>query len=660
MSAIYGLYYKDGIVNDYDAENIINGFGKYKFDKSGTFTESSVFLGCHLNYLVSESINEVLPKEDESGSFVITADAIIYNRKELFNLISIPENKKEMPDSLLILEAYKIWGISCTEKLVGDYAFVIWDKQKDELFCVRDHVGKRTFYYYNDNDKFAFSTLINPLFKVGGIKKQLNNTYIADFLTLTGIRHEIDAHITIFHNIFQLPPANAMLVSKNGIKMWRYWEIKKTKEIHFDTDEEYEEAFRRIYSEAVRCRLRSIKKVGIMLSGGLDSGSAACLAAKELKNRNEKLFSFTQVPMEGYKNWLSKNQLADEREYVEEICKFTSNIEPYYIASKSRNSLTEINELIEILEQPYKYFENSYWLNEIYKTANSMDVGILLVGQSGNSTVSWGNFNAYITYLLKTNNLCNFFKEIRAFSKMHNSNPVKLCFNSLLNFMPYEIKKLVHKIRGGKDYNKLLSPINPAFFSMMKMKKRLKKYHVDTLFIDHRDSFGERIKIMDVSAFSHLGAIETKIALAFGVEIRDPTRDKRLIEFCINLPENQWVRKGHERRLIRCAMKGHMPDKVRLNTTIRGKQAADWVQRIMPDWDKACEEIADIGSSERERKYLDIPRIQEFLNKNKELKYDDNGLSGVRLLIRALIFARFIKSFDSQTGNLPNQICIPF
>ena len=96
--------------------------------------------------------------------------------------------------------------------------------------------------------------------------------------------------MTLYEDVFNLPPACAMLVNRDGLKKWRYWEIKKTKELHFDTDAEYEEAFRKVYSEAVNCRLRSVKKVGILLSGGLDSGSIACLASPELKKRNEKLY----------------------------------------------------------------------------------------------------------------------------------------------------------------------------------------------------------------------------------------------------------------------------------------------------------------------------------------------------------------------------------
>ena len=139
------------------------------------------------------------------------------------------------------------------------------------------------------------------------------------------------------------------------------------------------------------------------------------------------------------------------------------------------------------------------------------------------------------------------------------------------------------------------------------------------------------------------------MSLAYGMEMRDPTKDKRLIEFCFSLPQNQWARDGEDRRLIRRAMAGYMPDKVRLNSTVRGKQAADWMQRITPDeWAAAHAEMETIGDGELERKYLDVPRIKRILARNQTLSPDDHEghKSGVILLIRALIFTRFLRSIS--------------
>ncbi len=295
MSAICGVYYKNAPGDLNEAEAMFKELGQHKFDVSRSWQDEKLFLGCHLNHIVPESVNEILPYCDPDSSLVITADAIIDNREELFELLEIPLQEQNEGDSSLILAAYKKWGTKCPEKLVGDFAFAIWDSEKKELFCARDHVGKRTFYYYYSSSLLAFCTLMKPLFNLSVIKKQLNDVYVADFLALPAVTGEVDPSITIYKEIYPLPPAHAMLINADGKKQWQYWRIEQNNPIRYNSDEEYEEAFRKVYTEAVRCRLRSIKPVGVYLSGGLDSSSVAAIAAK-LNNKGEKIYGFTQVP----------------------------------------------------------------------------------------------------------------------------------------------------------------------------------------------------------------------------------------------------------------------------------------------------------------------------------------------------------------------------
>lgn len=643
MSAICGIYYRNNKIDMNEANKVMNYFNKYKFDASQVWSSESLFLGCHLNHVVPENIGEILPFHDSESSLVITADAIIDNREELFKLLSIPNQQRDICDSILILKAFKKWGKDCSKYLVGDFAYAIYDEKKKELFCSRDHVGKRTFYYYHSKDMFVFSTLIKLIFKIKSIKKELNETYVGDFLAIPAVTSEIDPTITIYNEIFQLPPASSMIVDKDGMRIWEYWKIERTKDIEFNSDEECEEAFRKVFFEAVRCRMRSIKKVGVMLSGGLDSGSVACIASNEMKNKGEELYSFTQVPMEGYKDWLPKNKLADEREYVEEVIDFTGNITPFYVVCEGKSPLTEIDFRIDCIEQPYKNFQNSYWMNEILRETSIKSLGILLDGQSGNATISWGNFNSYIYYLIKKGDLKTYFNELKAYSNLNNKKLFRLVVGSVLQLMPYGVKKFIYEAKWGKEQIKLLSPINPKFYDEMNVKERFKKLNYDPLFINSINSFDKRMNLLKTASFSNIGAMETKISMAFGIIRRDPTRDKRLIEFCINIPENQWVRNGNERRFIRHAMKGFIPDKVRLNTSVRGKQAADWLQRIEPQWQDVCEEIKNIGELELERRYLDVDKIKKYLINNKALDFTKGDNAEVSLLIRALIFSRFLR-----------------
>ncbi|WP_276624519.1 asparagine synthase-related protein [Syntrophomonas wolfei] len=643
MSAICGVLYKH-IRDDFaEAEAMFNELGQHKFDVSNSWQKENVFLGCHLLHIVPESVNETLPFYDHESSLVITADAIIDNRAELFSLLAIPADAQDMPDSMLILSAYKKWGVKCPEKLAGDFAFVIWDKKKQELFCARDQVGKRSFYYYHANDKMAFCTLMKPLFKLSGIKKQLNDVYVADFLALPTVSGQIDPAITIYKDIYPLPPAHAMLINVEGKKQWQYWRVEQNSPVRYKSDAEYEEAFREVYIEAVRCRLRSIKPVGVYLSGGLDSASVAAIAAK-LNPSGEKIYGFTQVPMEGYVDWLPKNKIADEKEYVKELAAFSGGIEAYFVASEGITPFDIIDSKIKAIEQPYKTFENSYWMDAILRRASAMGIGVILDGQSGNATVSWGNWDAYSRYLLNSFQLKEYYKDKNIMAAKRNTHLLRLIASDLYQHLPYIVRKYRYQARGGENYFQSLSPINFRFMKSMQVENRFHHLGVDPWFLNKGNSFAQRTKLLGLAGFSHLGAMETKMPLELGMVRRDPTRDKRLIEFCINIPENQWVRNGHERRLIRRSMQGYLPDMIRLNTTVRGKQAADWIQRIAPQWQQITTEITTIGTGEPERKYLDINRIQNLLNNNRVLDISDGKNSDIRLLMRALIFTRFLRT----------------
>ncbi|MGE5458830.1 MAG: asparagine synthase-related protein, partial [Methanobacterium sp.] len=388
------------------------------------------------------------------------------------------------------------------------------------------------------------------------------------------------------------------------------------------------------------------KPVGVYLSGGLDSSSVAAIAAR---CKDEKIYGFTQVPMADYKDWLSQRRIADEREYVKELAAFCVGIETTFVASEGISAWDEINCQMQAIEQPYKTFENSCWMNEILRQASAMGVGVMLDGQSGNATVSWGNWDAYIRYLLDSLHFMEYYREKRLLAEKRNAKLMRLILHDLYQYAPHQIKKYRYESRGGKNHFQALSPINFEFMRSMQVEARFTGLGVGPLFSDKGGSFAQRYRLLCPAVFSHLATMETKIPLDLGMVRRDPTRDKRLIEFCMNIPENQWVRGGYERRLIRQAMQGYLPDMIRLNTTIRGQQAADWMQRILPHWGQITAEIAGIGENDLARKYLDIDRIKNLLNNNRVLDCSKGNNADIRLLLRALIFTRFLRA---EFGNV--------
>ena len=199
-------------------------------------------------------------------SLVITADARIDNRKELAEELNIVD-EEDVSDSYFILKSYEKWEDKCPEYLLGDFSFAIWDKNKGKLFCARDHMGVKPFYYYSDEKVFAFGTEIKSILSVPNLHFKLDEKRLANFLMVTDF---FDKENTFYENIKSLTAACSLIIDKNEIKSSRYWKLNPECEIIMDSDEDYANAFREIFTEAVRCRLRSNSSPGVMLSGGLD------------------------------------------------------------------------------------------------------------------------------------------------------------------------------------------------------------------------------------------------------------------------------------------------------------------------------------------------------------------------------------------------------
>ena len=241
----------------------------------GHWIHGPVGLGHCLLHTTPESLHEVQPFASEDESLVIVCDARIDNRKELAaTLATHGILLRTVTDAELILKAYARWGAACPQHLLGDFAFALWDHQHRRLFCARDPIGVKPFYYHWDGDRFLFASEIKALLEVPGMAKRMNDAMIADYF-LWDFRHP-DA--TFFDGIMQLRPAHALTLERGTLRLGRYWDATLSAQISYQRDDEYLEHFRELFSEAVRCRLRSQFPVGVMLSGGIDSTLVTAMA----------------------------------------------------------------------------------------------------------------------------------------------------------------------------------------------------------------------------------------------------------------------------------------------------------------------------------------------------------------------------------------------
>ena len=286
MSGIAGIFNLDRRpVESSDLWQMLSMLRRRGPDGSNAWHEGPVGLGQAMLMTTPEAEHEHLPHVSAQEGLGIIADARIDNRDELIDILGFQDqNRDKLGDSALILGAYKKWGENCSEKLLGDFAFAIWDSQQQKLFCARDHLGIRPFYYYYDPQRiFIFASEPRAILVLKQVPYRINEGRIADFLIsqLEGI----DKTSTFFEDVYRLPPAHSLSIKHAAMQQHQYWALEPGPELKLGSDEAYAEAFLEVFTEAVSCRLRGNGLVGSMLSGGMDSGSIVAVARKLLKEK---------------------------------------------------------------------------------------------------------------------------------------------------------------------------------------------------------------------------------------------------------------------------------------------------------------------------------------------------------------------------------------
>lgn len=646
MSAITGIiHFNKEPINQIDGARMMKAFNHFPVDSVQTWNDRNAFFCCHSQWITPESISEKLPYFDTHRQLVITADAIIDNRQELFERLNIkPVEQKQMGDSELILLAYEKWGEDCPRFLIGDFAFMIWDVKKQRLFGARDFSGGRTLYYHQSVHHFAFCTIIEPLLTLPYVQKQLNEDWLAGFLAVSAVVDTVDVSSTPYKNIVQIPPSHSISVVGGKITLKRYCTLSTGETLQLRSSEEYIEAFQSVFNEAVTSRLRTFRPIGSHLSGGLDSGSVVSFAVKQLREDKKPLHTFSYIPPSDFNDYTPKYLMTDERPLIQSTVQYVGGIKDHYLDFEGRNPFSEIDDFLDLLEMPYKFFENSFWIKGVFEKAHQEGIGILLSGGRGNLSISWGSALDYYSVLLKKLKWFQLFKELNQYSQNVGGarfrripGIARLAYPFLDRVFPSSLQ----------DSHPVL--INQHFAQRTNVYTKLQEHGLNSMgwlsspsIYEHRKNHFE-----ELFHWNATNTLATKLSLRYSLVKRDPTNDLRVIRFCLSLPEEQYVQNGIDRLLIRRSTENYLPDNVRLNQKIKGVQGADWVHRMTSHWNKFMDEVQQLRKDERILEYLDGSSI------NKAFEYahaqgpkpEMAANAEYRLLMRSLIVNRFLKKF---------------
>lgn len=569
MSGIFGIFRQDSRPVEHDElQGMAAVLQRRGPDHTGIWREGALGLGHTLLATTPELAFEAQPWRHPATGCVIVADARLDNRRELLARLAMADHRASVGDAELILTAYLHWGDTCAEQLLGDFAFAVWDPGTSTLFAARDRVGMRPFYYHNSPERFfALASEPQAILQIADAPRRLNEARVADYL----VRHleGIDKTSTFHTGIYRLPPAHWIKATPGSVRSQCYWQAEPGPELRLASDDDYAQAFLEVFSEAVRCRLRSNGPVGSMLSGGMDSGAVVAVARQLIADGggSSTLPTFSAVGPHA-ENCVETRMI--------QAALAVEGLEPHRIGHHQLQQL--LPELADLTLHSSEPFDAHMTLpRAVYLLARNHGTRVVLDGVGGDILFAGGT---NLGRLLRQGHWLHAYEEARCQEQFWHGgvNRWKLLYQGIRSaYVPEALRQLRARWRGSPVLGTVQSErcptlASPELLARIDLPARLRQLasHKGHRHLSPAEQHARAI----THPYQVVGRERyDRIASALAIEPRDPFLDQRVIAFCLSLPEEQKANAGWPKIILRRAMAQRMPDTVRWR---RGREHLGW------------------------------------------------------------------------------------
>jgi len=510
-------------------------------------SKPSVGLGHRRLSIIDLSVSGHQPMCNEDGTIWIVLNGEIYNYIELVKDLKEKGHKfKSNTDTEAIIHLYEEYGEECVKKLRGMFAFTIWDEKEEVLMLARDRLGKKPLLYYYKNGIFCFSSEFSSLLASGLIDKEIDPKAINYYLTFG----YIPAPMTIYKNVYKLPPAHILIFKNGQVNIKRYWNLDYAKKIEISEEEAASEVLR-LLKEAVKIRLQSDVPLGAFLSGGIDSSTIVALMS-QLTGERVKTFSIG-FDDKDYSELKYANKVAD-----------TFNTEHHEFVVKP-NVIEILPVLIDHYGEPYA--DSSAIPTYYVSRQTKQHVTVALNGDGGDEV--FAGYERYQAVLLS-----EMYQKIPAILR----NPL---FQTIGNLIPDSF--------GQKDRLKSIKrfiegahlPLSKRYLQWIGMftEKARNDMYTDEFLRKVSDSDPLRIISKTLNSSNGLSLLDRLLltdtmtylpddllvkvditSMANSLECRSPFLDHPLMEFAASLPAKYKLRRFIKKYILKKAVENIIPN----------------------------------------------------------------------------------------------------
>lgn len=465
---------------------------------------------------------------------------ITYNG-EIYNFLELREELKEYPfksrcDTEVILAAYLKWGISCVDRFRGMFAIALYDRETKELFLVRDRIGKKPLYYWEDGENLVFASELKPIMKYPEFPKNIRRDVIGRYL----FQQCVNEPYSIFEHVYKVEPGQIVKFQSGKISKWKYWDIaqvyKKNSEEKAPSYEEAKEELKGILKEAVRKRMIADVPLGAFLSGGYDSSLITAIA-QEISDTPVKTFSI------GF-----HEKRYNEAEYAKQVAE--------HLGTKHTEHYIDEKEMFDMVESIPKYYDepfadSSQIPSMLVSGLAAKEVSVVLTGDGGDEFFCGYNIYDYVAQAQKldvfgglTFGFCNLPLLNRA---------------GILEKLPFKVQVIANNREketktqlGGGSYIKVIDQMLPESgipFKFMQESRYGEK------------NWQERRMLLDEETYLP-GDILCKVdraSMKYSLESRCPILDVNVVEYSYRLPHSYKYANGVKKRILKDIAYDYIP-----------------------------------------------------------------------------------------------------
>lgn len=548
---------------------------------------------------------------DQDAALACVADARLDDRSAVMDALGVPPPQRaDLTDAELILRAFGRWREACPRHLLGDYAFAVWDRPRRALFCARDHVGSRPLYYATaaragrgEDAAFLFASTAKALLAAPGVSACLDESVVA--ARLASPRPDTRTR-TCYRTVRKVPAGHGLLVKAvaaqplgNGAsandasvsgtrrRLVRHWRPEEVPAAKPAADDDYAEQFFALLEQAVGDRLAG-GPVGVHLSGGLDSSSIAVHAARALRHRG-----LAPPPAFSWLPPLATGVPKHEYALVDAVGK-QERLDVFHGAP-------DAEDVADVLRRDGTFASDAPFAEPVtLRRAAAMGVRVLLSGAGGDDCVSFNGRGHWERLLLRGR-----WRALAAEWRTEQRAAWRLLAHTVIPLAHPALPMAIGRWRGGRAVRRRWF-IAPGFARrttprVVPMTRTLNVRRTQLAFLqDGRLDFQE-----------HWQALGSE----YGIEYRFPLLDRRLVEFALSLPPNQFRHPGGDRWLMRHAHRNTLPPTVCWNRRKADPiRAGALVRAIAAALPTVADELE--GASSSRAAYVDVPALLAHLRED--------------------------------------------